>query len=242
MKDIQSEHDPRRISIKKVGVKDISYPITLLDKEKRLQHTVARVNMYVNLPHQFKGTHMSRFVEVLNQYHGEIHVKRIHDILVAVKERLLAEEAHFELDFPYFLRSADGRMQEFRCRMHGSLTAREELTIEVEVPVVAAPGRIQPRATTLPPSLGRWGLATVAVRYHRFVWLEDIINRVEEATARCLREVEDPDCDEELTVERLTSMIGEALTSLPDIRWFQATVENFSAGYSTFATLEWPEH
>jgi len=75
MKDIQSQLDHRRINIKKVGVKDITYPIMLLDKAKKLQRTVANFNMYVNLPHRFKGTHMSRFVEILNQYHGEIDIK-----------------------------------------------------------------------------------------------------------------------------------------------------------------------
>jgi hypothetical protein len=75
MKDIQSLHDSRRINIRKVGVKSITYPIIVLDKESKTQQTVARVNMYVNLPHRFKGTHMSRFVEILNRFHGQFNLK-----------------------------------------------------------------------------------------------------------------------------------------------------------------------
>jgi len=88
MKDIQSLRDHRRINIRKVGVKTISYPITVLDREKRIQQTVATVNMYVNLPHRFKGTHMSRFVEILNQFHGRCNLRDFHRILQEMKERL----------------------------------------------------------------------------------------------------------------------------------------------------------
>ena len=91
MKDIQSQLDKRRINIKKVGVKTISYPVTVRDKSKKEQRTIANVNMYVNLPHRYKGTHMSRFVEILNQIHGKIDLNSFHDILVKMKERLEAE-------------------------------------------------------------------------------------------------------------------------------------------------------
>jgi queuosine biosynthesis protein QueD len=74
MIDIQSQRDHRRVGINKVGVKNIEYPITVLDKKNRVQHTVGKVNMYVNLPHRFKGTHMSRFVEILNKYKGDIAI------------------------------------------------------------------------------------------------------------------------------------------------------------------------
>lgn len=75
MNDIQNQRDHRRIEINKVGVKNIRYPITVLDKAKGFQHTVANVNMFVDLPHRFKGTHMSRFVEILNKYKGDIAIK-----------------------------------------------------------------------------------------------------------------------------------------------------------------------
>ena len=91
MKDIQSQLDSRRINIKKVGVKTVSYPITVRDKAQKTQNTIATANMYVNLPHKFKGTHMSRFVEILNEFYGEINIESFHIILDKMKDRLEAE-------------------------------------------------------------------------------------------------------------------------------------------------------
>jgi len=82
MNDIQNQRDHRRIEINKVGVKNIRYPVTVLDKVKGVQHTVASVNMYVGLPHRFKGTHMSRFVEILNKHKGDIAIKNLSKILM----------------------------------------------------------------------------------------------------------------------------------------------------------------
>jgi GTP cyclohydrolase I len=104
MKDIQNQPDDRRINIKKVGIKGISYPISVLDKENKLQRTVGTVNMYVNLPHLFKGTHMSRFIEILNRFHGHINLRSFRLILEEMKTKLKAEAAHIEIEFPYFLK------------------------------------------------------------------------------------------------------------------------------------------
>ncbi len=85
MPDMQKSHDDRNIAIDKVGVKDISYPIVVMDKSKEQQQTVARINMYVDLPHHFKGTHMSRFIEILNQYHGQVSIDRMNTMLSDMK-------------------------------------------------------------------------------------------------------------------------------------------------------------
>ena len=97
MRDVQRENDDRCIPIDKVGVRNLSYPILLRDKAHEFQHTIARVNMYVNLPHNFRGTHMSRFVEILNEYRGEIAIQNIGKILHRMKEVFDAESAHVEL-------------------------------------------------------------------------------------------------------------------------------------------------
>ncbi|OGQ94703.1 MAG: hypothetical protein A2521_11440 [Deltaproteobacteria bacterium RIFOXYD12_FULL_57_12] len=245
MKDIQSQADHRRINIKKVGVKDISYPITVLDKAKLVQHTVAMVNMYVSLPHRFKGTHMSRFIEILNRFHGKIGLKSFRPLLEEMKRKLEAQAAHVELQFPYFLKKARGRanaigMAEYRCRMHGSLDdEEEELTLEVQVPITP----LLPAQDTegLPRSPGRWGVANVQLRFRHFIWIEDLIQMVEEVISH-KRWAISPVTPEEssLSVESVTSALGERLASHPDIRRFTVTVENLAEGYSTFASLEWP--
>ncbi len=104
MPDVQASHDARQIPIDKVGVKNITYPIRLhCPATGGVQHTVASVNMYVALPHHQKGTHMSRFLEVLNHHHEEIRSDQIMAICQDMKQRLEAEEAHLELRFPYFI-------------------------------------------------------------------------------------------------------------------------------------------
>ncbi len=232
MKDIQSLHDDRRINIRKVGVKTISYPITVLDREKKLQQTVATVNMYVNLPHRFKGTHMSRFVELLNSFHGEFTVGKFHLLLQEMKQRLDAEASHLEMQFPYFLEHADKvgspGMARYECRLHGSLQEDDDLVMEVDVPITH-PG-ISGSGEGLPVSPGCWGYARVAVRFHEFIWLEDLISLVREGIGR-----KSIGSD---SVETVCRQLARELAATPAISWFRVEVENLSDGYSTFAVIE----
>jgi GTP cyclohydrolase I len=245
MKDIQSQRDHRRINIKKVGVKNITYPVTVLDKAREHQSTVATVNMYVNLPHHFKGTHMSRFVEILNRFHGEFNPKCFNLILEEMKERLQAEAAHVEIEFPYFLKRAAGQetvaIHEYLCRMHASLDQRDDLTLDIQVPIY--PPRPAQSGNSLPRSLGRWGVAEISLRFRHFIWIEDLIKMVEEVTAHNLNWANQPAeaSDSPLSVEALTKAIGAKLAGHGEIRWFTVTVKNLAAGLSTFASLEWPE-
>ncbi len=239
MKDIQSQLDHRRVDIKKVGVKTICYPITVLDKANKKQHTVATVNMYVNLPHRFKGTHMSRFIEILNRFHGEIDPNSFHHILEEMKKRLQAEAAHIEISFPYFLRKDKNsellQACRYECRMHGSLENIDELELQFVVPV-SLPVSVQ-RVASLPSSLGHWGNAVVAVRFRHFVWIEDLIMLVENSIAGVQKE-EGVNHDISLSVEELTNKISEKLCTRNEIKWYSVTVENLGEGYSTFATAE----
>lgn len=246
MKDVQSQRDDRQIDIHKVGVKDIFYPITVLDKANKLQRTVARVNMYVNLPHQFKGTHMSRFVEILNKFHGNINLQSFHLILYEIKNRLNAESAHIEIDFPYFPKksSASARtvnISEYRCHMYGSLGKIDDMRLGIEVPIPSP--LLAPVADGLPRSLGRWGKAQVNIRFRRFIWIEDLIQLVEEVTSYNLSSPQE-EClppEKSLSVEMLTKAIAEKLATHQDIAWFSVEVENLFPDYSTYADIEWPE-
>jgi GTP cyclohydrolase I len=239
MKDIQSQEDHRRINIKKVGVKTISYPVTVLDKAKSRQQTIATVNMYVNLPHHFKGTHMSRFVEILNQYHGAIDLRNFQTILEEMKERLQAEASHMEIEFPFFL--DNGRTREslhvhrYRCMMCGSLDAEPELEFRVNVPIYLPMSRQQ--TTALPRSSGRWGQARISVHFTVFMWIEDLILAIENKIAREIDRVAANDITE-LSVEEITRSIGECLAELAEVRSYSVRVENLCDAYSTFAILE----
>lgn len=233
MKDIQSSFDSRRIDIRKVGVKTITYPIMVLDKANRTQSTVARVNMYVNLPHHFKGTHMSRFVEILNRFHGAFKLKTFRSILDDMKRRLNAEAAHLEMDFPFFLQTA-GPMQaamlrRYDCRLHGSLARNFDLKVEVDVPIV--PSRTE--SVQVGAFAGQWGMVTVAVRMRSFLWIEDLIALVEGGMPALAGEHE--------TVESLCLRISEVLMACQAFQWYKVVVKNSGNGYAAYAVVQWPE-
>jgi len=243
MKDIQSQHDHRRINIKKVGVKDIFYPITVKDKAKSRQRTVAKINMYVNLPHHFKGTHMSRFIEILNGARGEITLNSFHTILDKMKRKLQAEEAHMEIEFPYFLKTPTGstsgvNIREYTCKMHGSLNAGENLTLDIRVPI--APPLVDQADNVMPRSLGHWGWADISLQFARFIWIEDIITLVEEVTRQHLTKDDRQAANTKsfLSVEQLTAALGEKLSENKNISWFSVRTENLSEGFSTFALMD----
>src|SRR5438067_11121593 len=103
LKDTQSEVDYRKIAIDRVGVKNVRYPIRILDKEHETQSTIATVALTVDLPHHYKGTHMSRFIEVLNEHGRVLHVDKIKTIAHELLERLDAQQAHVDFEFPFFL-------------------------------------------------------------------------------------------------------------------------------------------
>ena len=190
MKDIQNLPDARRIPIDKVGVKDIRYPITVLDKVREEQQTVASINMYVNLPHQFKGTHMSRFVEILDEYRNRFNTRDIPAVLEEMKKRLHAESAHLEITFPFFMtrqptQETVGRRREYRCSVMGSVNVVTDIVLEVAFPL-ESPWLLPRKTTHLRPERWRgWqGELLVAVRYRDWVWIEDLVGVVEEAAAR----------------------------------------------------------
>ncbi len=239
MKDIQKQEDTRRINIKKVGVKTINYPITVLDKAHSRQHTIATVNMYVNLPHHFKGTHMSRFVEILNRFHGAIDIGKFKSILEEMKEKLEAEAAHLEMSFIYFLQRKKDNPEclkscRYECSIHGSLETEDDLELQVVIPV-STPFR-EDECKGLPRSLGRWGKTIAAVRFRNFIWIEDIITLIEQAVEEEHEETNAGGEHHVMSVESLTRRIGKSLETERAIRSFTLTVENFADGYSTFAT------
>jgi GTP cyclohydrolase I len=183
MADVQSSADTRRLAIDKVGIKDIKYPVRVKDRSGREQHTIANFNMYVNLPHDFKGTHMSRFVEILNEHEYEITVESFKDMLAEMNLRLEAESGHIEMTFTYFVRktapiSGVKSLLDYEVTFIGEITGEApSITLKVVVP-----------ATSLCPcskEISDYGAhnqrshVTVTAKTIGFLWIEDIIDLVE---------------------------------------------------------------
>ncbi len=181
--DVQNKPDKRHIAIDKVGIKDIRHPVVVKDRSQGVQHTIATFNMYVHLPHNFKGTHMSRFVEIINGHDMEISVESFKDMLSEMAERLEAHTGHIEMSFPYFINKAAPvsgvkSLMDYQVSFLGEINGGvDRMTIKVVVPV-----------TSLCPcskEISRYGAhnqrshVTVAVRTNTFVWIEDLIDLVE---------------------------------------------------------------
>lgn len=185
--DIQNTKDHRNIAIDKVGVRGVKYPIRVLDRENEVQHTIGNFTLTVDLPHHFKGTHMSRFLEVLNEHRREVSVHGIPKILTALKERLDAERAHVEVTFPFFMCkpapvTGKAGMMEYTCGFIAESNGDTDFQMYLQVPV-----------TTLCPcskeisargAHNQRGYVTVKVRTRDHVWLEEIIETIE-ASASC---------------------------------------------------------
>jgi GTP cyclohydrolase I len=141
MEDVQSRHDDRRIPIDEVGVSNLRYPIIVLDRARGEQQTIAQIAMSVSLPHHLKGTHMSRFLEVLNEHRGELTMRTLCLILERLRVRLEAERARIEVAFPYFIEreapvTGAKALMDYACTFLAERRDRhDDFRLRVEVPV-----------------------------------------------------------------------------------------------------------
>jgi GTP cyclohydrolase IB len=250
--DVQTQRDTRNIAIDKVGVKDITYPVVVMDKNKKFQHTVARVNLYVDLPHHFKGTHMSRFVEVLNAYRDEMALDKLEPMLQEMKQKLGAANAHLEMEFPYFIEkrapvSRARGLMEYTCSFSAALGETFDFVLGVSVPV-----------TSLCPcskEISSYGahnqrsLIKVRLRYREFIWIEDLVAMVETCGSSPVysllkrpdeKYVTEQAYDNPKFVEDIVREVTEKLQDIGDISWFSVEVENFESihKHSAYAYIE----
>jgi GTP cyclohydrolase I len=253
MIDIQNQKDFRNIDIKKVGVKNIKYPITVLDRARGTQPVNASINMYVNLPRHFKGTHMSRFVEVLNDFKGQISIKTFQTVLEKTRQKLHAQSAHMEIEFPYFLEktapvSKARSLMEYRC-----IFAGENSAIQTDFLV----GIVVPVTTVCPCSreISRFGahnqrsIVTVKVRFQKFFWIEDIIKIVEDSASgevySLLKRADEKYVTEKAYenpkfVEDVVRSVAVKLDKDENFIWYSIEAENFESihNHSAYAYLE----
>ncbi len=253
IEDVQNRADTRQIAIDKVGIKDIRHPVRVNDRSGGEQHTIARFNMYVNLPHNFKGTHMSRFVEILNLHEREITVESFKDMLGEMTERLEAESGHIEMTFPYFINKSApvSRVQsllDYEVTFIGEIHQNvPTMDIKIVVPV-----------TSLCPcskKISDYGAhnqrshVTVSARTRDYVWIEELIELVEsEASCELYGLLKRP--DEKLVTERaydnpkfvedLVRDIAARLNKDERVSAYTVEAENFESihNHSAYALIE----
>ncbi len=252
LRDIQSERDARNIPINKVGVKNISYPIVVLDKAEGDQHTVARVNMYVDLPHDFRGTHMSRFIEILNRYRRGISTLNIRDILNEMRSQLEAETAHFEIEFPYFITkkapvSGEEAKMEYTCRLTGN-SGVGYYTLEVRVPVLS----LCPCSREISDygAHNQRSIITITIKARDRIWIEDVVKIAESSASSEIfsilkredeKYITEQSYDNPMFVEDMVRSAAERLLKMPGIDWFSVESENMESihNHSAYAKIEY---
>ena len=194
MRDIQNEEDTREVPLQKVGVKNVKYPVQVLDKNNQTQNTTASVNLFVNLPHNFKGTHMSRFIEVFHKYHKDISMDNFLEMLEEIRTKLDAERAFGRITFPYYIEkkapvTESAGIMEYTCTYEGesSNDTGKKFFVSIKVPI----------ATLCPCSKAiseygahnQRGLVKVKLLYKDFFWIEDIIKMIEDCASTPLYSV-----------------------------------------------------
>jgi GTP cyclohydrolase I len=253
MIDVQNQRDTRNIPIDKVGIKNLRYPITVRDRREGRQATVASINMYVDLPHEYKGTHMSRFVEMLHLLKTEVSLKRFSELLDQMKQHLNAASAHIEVTFPYFIEkkapvSGAPGLMDYNCRITGSSNARNEIDLisEVNVPITS----VCPCSKEISDAgaHNQRGEVKLQTRFNRFIWLEDMIDLVE-SCASCdvysvLKRVDEKRVTEQgynnpKFVEDIVRDIAARLLQDDNITWFSVSAENYESihNHSAYAHI-----
>ena len=256
--DIQSTGDNRQVAINKVGVTNIRYPISLRTpgegQGNTFQHTVARVNMFVSLPHTEKGTHMSRFLEVLNERHNELCSDSLVELAVAMRDKLKSPDAFLELNFPYFIdkkapvTGMSGKL-DIDVTFELQSGTKDDFVMTLKVP-----------ATSLCPcskEISQYGAhnqrceMTVKVRIADGVnfWIEELFGMIEQcASTQVFSVLKRP--DEKWVTERayenpkfVEDIVRDMAVTLRDddrVVWYQCFSENFESihSHNAFAMVE----
>jgi GTP cyclohydrolase IB len=252
VEDVQAGSDTRALPINRVGIKDISHPVRVKDRSAGEQHTIATFNMYVGLPHNFKGTHMSRFVEIL---HGEreISVESFRAMLRTMTERLEADTGHIEMSFPFFVMkrapvSGVESLMDYRATLIGEHRhGHTRLWVRVSVPVTSlcpCSKRIADRGAH-----NQRSHVTITVRLRSHMWIEELIEIAEsEASCELYGILKRP--DEKHVTERaydnpkfVEDMVRDVAARLNDDKRVAAYVvesENFESihNHSAYALIE----
>jgi len=252
--DIQSSADSRRIAIDKVGIKGIRHPVQVKDRAAGVQHTIALFNMYVGLPHDFKGTHMSRFVEILNSGEREISVESFEPMLREMVTKLEAETGHLEMSFPYFINKAAPvsgveSLMDYEVTFIGEINTAGQYDFRIRLLV--------PTTSLCPCSkqISAYGAhnqrshvtVTAAVASH--VWIEELVSLIErQASCELFGLLKRPDekyvteraYDNPKFVEDMVRDVADALNRDDRVRAYVVECENFESihNHSAYALIE----
>jgi len=256
--DVQNERDDREVPLQKVGIKDLRYPIHVLDRDNRIQHTTGTVNLFVNLPHHFKGTHMSRFIEVFHQHRERLSMPHFLDMLEEIRVSLDAARAFGELSFPFFIEkrapvSGQSSMLALDCAFEGMVSDKtceggcRRFYVSVAVPVqTVCPCS---KAISEYGAHNQRGIVRVKLQLGPFFWIEDLVSLIEGCASSAVFSLLKRDDEKYVTeaaydnpkfVEDLVRDVILAIPRLGSFPWYSVEAENFESihNHSAFAYAE----
>jgi GTP cyclohydrolase I len=262
MIDVQSRVDDRGIALDRVGVTDLRYPIVVLDRARERQSTTARVTMSVSLPHHFKGTHMSRFIEVLNEHRGEVTMRTLPKLLAELRSRLDAESARVELHFTYFLERAAPAsgargLMDYECSFIGEADAsKQDFALGVKVPVtslcpcskeISDYGAHNQRGVI---SIDVRSAPAAGARDPALIWIEELIEVAEKSASAPVypllkrndeRHVTMQAYENPVFVEDMVRNVAGTLRDDPRVASFAVQAVNYESihNHSAFASVQW---
>jgi GTP cyclohydrolase I len=262
LEDVQSRQDHRQLALDQAGVSDIRHPIVVLDRDHQKQSTIATIAMSVSLPDQFKGTHMSRFIEVLSGHRGEVTLRTLPTILDELKQRLQAKSARMEVAFPYFLErrapvTQAAALMDYDCTFVGESNGTyDDFILQVKVPVTS----LCPCSKAISDygAHNQRGIITIDVRTNRtpdgapdIVWIEELVELAESAASSPVypllkradeRFVTMQAYDNPVFVEDMVRAVAVSLQKDDRVAWFRVHAVNHESihNHSAFARIEWP--
>jgi GTP cyclohydrolase I len=252
--DVQSSADSRQLPINKVGIKSIRHPVKVLDKTGGVQHTIANFNMYVGLPHNFKGTHMSRFVEILNTHEREISVESFESMLREMVVKLEAKTGHLEMSFPYFINkeapiSKVKSLLDYEVSFTGEILDDNRFRQTIRVIVAATSLCPCSKKISERGAHNQRSHITITATTNSFVWIEELVQMAEgQASCELYGLLKRPDekyvteraYDNPKFVEDIVRDVAGVLNADPRIDAYVVESENFESihNHSAYALIE----
>jgi GTP cyclohydrolase IB len=253
MKDVQSFPAEVALAIDRVGVKSLRLPLLVRDRSKGRQHTVANVDISVDLPAEFKGTHMSRFIEVLSGWSGVLDYTSLKGLLGSVQDKLQARRSHLCFRFPYFMEqlspvSRSSALMDYSCFLSGELEGSElTMIVGAEVPVM----------TVCPCSLAiceagahsQRAMVRIQSRFEGLLWLEELIRIAQDSASSPVYSLLKREDEKHVTeqafaqpffVEDVVRNAAQRLLAHELVLWFKVEVESFESihNHSAYACIE----
>ena len=254
MRDVQKEKDSRNIQIDRVGVKGVSYPVILLDKDNKIQNTIANISMSVMLPREFRGTHMSRFIETLEEFGGRVSPANLDVFTKRLCEKLNSSEGHVKFEFPYYFRKkapVSGIESFSKCDVELEAVHQDNKNFDLIIGINLNVQTLCPCSKEISEfgAHNQRALVSLKVRCSGLVWFEELIAVIESSASAPLFTLLTREDEKYITehayqnprfVEDVLRELALSLDNEKRILWYKINVTSLESihNHDAFAEIE----